>query len=255
MGFELEGGLMEVLRGLGMGRVEAQAYTVLVFRGAMTAKELSEELGIPYSKIYTVLRRAREMGLIDKTSERPARYYAKHPDVVWSIIREEYWRRLRRIEEEVLPVLREAYEAKPKPSSPISRVGILQGVNQVREKTINVLVESPGEVLIAIPFKDFLSEDILLALKSHARMKKPRILVTSEVYPLMSHLEGEGAEIRLKEDMFGGGIVASQVVLLLKYGGTYVGIWSDYDFFTHVARVYFEHLWSTAKHTIGITKG
>lgn len=245
MKLEMFGKMVNILKLMGVGTLETKIYLELIIKGSMTARELSESLKIPYSKIYSYIVRAQKMGLIDKSAERPAKYYAKHPDLVWNSFKRESMRELEKFEEEVMPILREAYEAKPKISSPASRVVILQGINQVRDKALQVLMGDSDEVLVAIPSIDFLSEELLYTLKSISMSKSLKVLVDLQTYKAISKLKSVNLEVKVKKEMFGGGVVSSQVLLLIKYGGTYIGLWSDYAFFTEVARVYFNYLWTT----------
>jgi len=244
---EYIGELKSFFRILGFKSVDVKVYLTLLANGPLTAEELSRKSGIPYSKVYSVIRRLESKGIIEKDEGRPYRVYPKPPDVVWNIVKNAINSKIEGFEDKVLPILRNMYVYHRPVISPYKRVGIVEGLDNIISKALEVLVETPPPILIALPFKDMLRPSIVEALKVYSRAKKPKILISPEILEVKELLSLEGAEIRVKRDMFGGGIVGSQVLLLLRYGNSYVGLWSDYDFFIQVARVYFEHLWSNSE--------
>jgi len=247
--------ILDTLRAIGLGRKEVDVYLALVFSGPLNAREVAERAKIQYPKIYTILKKLEKLGFIEKDNSRPALYYAKHPDTVWAYVKEACRRKIDRIEKELLPILREAYRSEVRTLSPFRRVGVLQGINDVKTKLVEVLAESQGEILVALPFKNILSDEVVGLLKAKARVGKLRALISEDLTEVFKEVLSEGGEVRVKDKMFGGGVVGSHVVLLLiRYGGSYIGIWSDHDFFIHIARVYFQHLWDDSKPLIGITK-
>lgn len=69
--------LARVLALLGIGRREIDIYLALVEKGPLTARELSDQLGIPYTKIYAYLDKLRNHGLISpERAVRPAKFRA-----------------------------------------------------------------------------------------------------------------------------------------------------------------------------------
>jgi sugar-specific transcriptional regulator TrmB len=56
--------LSRVLVLLGVGKREIDIYLALVEKGPLTARELSDQLGIPYTKIYAHLDKLGSLGLI-----------------------------------------------------------------------------------------------------------------------------------------------------------------------------------------------
>ncbi|MEM1807610.1 MAG: helix-turn-helix domain-containing protein, partial [Pyrobaculum sp.] len=66
-----------VLNNLGIGSKEVNIYITLVEKGALTARELSEILKIPYTKIYIYLKKLENIGLVEiDTRERPVKFRA-----------------------------------------------------------------------------------------------------------------------------------------------------------------------------------
>jgi Predicted transcriptional regulators len=72
--------LTRVLAILGIGKREVDIYLALVEKGPLTARELSDKLGIPYTKIYVYLDKLERLGLITpERTTRPARFIAAPP--------------------------------------------------------------------------------------------------------------------------------------------------------------------------------
>lgn len=75
---------IQVLKGIGLTMYEAQAYVTLTSLIQATASEISEESGIPRSKIYDVLKGLTNKNFIDVEDGRPLTYNVKSPVEVLS---------------------------------------------------------------------------------------------------------------------------------------------------------------------------
>ncbi len=72
---------MADLRDVGLSEYEASVYRTLLETGATTAKELSEESGVPMGRIYDVLGDIEEKELVrSQTAGRPKKYAAVEPE-------------------------------------------------------------------------------------------------------------------------------------------------------------------------------
>lgn len=72
---------MADLRDVGLSEYEASVYRTLLKTGATTAKELSEESGVPMGRIYDVLGDAEEKDIVrSQTAGRPKKYVAVEPE-------------------------------------------------------------------------------------------------------------------------------------------------------------------------------
>jgi hypothetical protein len=54
-------------------------------------------------------------------------------------------------------------------------------------------------------------------------------------------------DVRIVQEMFGGGAIGTAVTIFVKYGGEVTGLYSNDKFLSEVARTYFDHLWRRAK--------
>lgn len=67
---------------LGLNEYQGKALACLIDRGDLTAQEVSEESGVPYSKVYSVLKSLSSMGLLIATGKRPKRYVSRSEEEV-----------------------------------------------------------------------------------------------------------------------------------------------------------------------------
>ncbi|MDP6627176.1 MAG: helix-turn-helix domain-containing protein [Methanopyri archaeon] len=72
--------VMGALALLGLSEYEAKAYEALVRLGEAKPSAVTRESGIPQSKVYDVLNRLVDAGLVRVIPERPKRYVALPPD-------------------------------------------------------------------------------------------------------------------------------------------------------------------------------
>lgn len=86
------------LRRIGLSRYEARAYLALLVMGELTPRDLSEITGIPYTKVYEVLKRLESKGWVRRVSDKPLVFAAQKPEEVIVTIREEFEAKLRRAE-------------------------------------------------------------------------------------------------------------------------------------------------------------
>ena len=68
------------LEKVGLTSYEIKTFVSLLKNGELTASELSEKSGVPYSKIYEILSMLVEKGWIGSDKSRPTRYFAKSPN-------------------------------------------------------------------------------------------------------------------------------------------------------------------------------
>ncbi len=70
---------IKILKGIGLTLYEAQAYVTLTSLISATAVEVSENSGIPRSKIYDVLKKLNQKNFIEIEDGRPLTYNVKSP--------------------------------------------------------------------------------------------------------------------------------------------------------------------------------
>jgi len=67
------------LEKIGLTSYEIKTFSALLKTGELTASDLSQKSGVPYSKIYEVLGTLEEKSWISSDDSRPTKYFAKSP--------------------------------------------------------------------------------------------------------------------------------------------------------------------------------
>jgi len=65
------------LEKIGFTSYEIKSFSALLRSGEMTASDISQKSGVPYSKIYEVLGSLEEKGWIGSDDSRPTKYFCK----------------------------------------------------------------------------------------------------------------------------------------------------------------------------------
>ena len=68
----------KALEKIGLTSYEIKTYSSLLKTGPITASDLSQKSGVPYSKIYEVLGTLEEKGWIGSDDSRPTQYFQNH---------------------------------------------------------------------------------------------------------------------------------------------------------------------------------
>jgi sugar-specific transcriptional regulator TrmB len=242
------------LQEFGLTDYEIRSYTSLLEIGPATANELSEASAVPYSKIYEVLGSLEKKGWIEMEHGRPSKYYPKPPSVAMEIARSQREDALKTSESFVLEELQPIYEKKGVRERP--DIWIVRGNFNVLAKIRETIGHVQKEILAAVPtIPEQVAEMLLPLVKSIVErgvkvqlmtMKKP----TTDAMIKLSKL----CDVRTREQMFGGGIIADgrEVILLLGQEGeeaVSLAIWSDHIGLAKFAKNYFEYLWADSTFT------
>lgn len=236
------------LQQLGLTDYEIRSYTSLLEIGPATASELSEASGVPYSKVYEVLGSLEKKGWIEMEHGRPSKYYPKPPSVAMDIARSQLETAFKTNETLVLGELQPLYEKKGVRERP--DIWIVRGDLNVLAKVRETVEHVQKEILAAVPaLPDSVADALTPLVKTIVERGVKVQLMTmkapmSETMTKLSKL----CEVRVREQMFGGGIIADshEVILLLGQEGDEaisLGIWSDH-IGLKFAKNYFEYLWA-----------
>ena len=240
------------LQEFGLTDYEIRSYTSLLEIGPATANELSKASDVPYSKIYEVLGSLEKKGWVEMEHGRPSKYYPKPPSVATEIARSHLENSLKTNETLILGELQPLYEKKGVRERP--DIWIVRGDFNVLARIRETLEHVQKEILASVPtIPDSVAEMLVPLVKSIAErgvkvqlmtMKQP----TSEIMVKLASL----CEVRTREQMFGGGIIADgrEVILLLGQEGEEangLAIWSDHVGLAKFAKNYFEYLWSDSE--------
>jgi sugar-specific transcriptional regulator TrmB len=244
------------LQEFGLTDYEIRSYTSLLEIGPATASELSEASDVPYSKIYEILGSLEKKGWIESEHGRPSKYYPKPPSLAMEITKSQLETKLKTNEALVLDELQPLYEKKGVREHP--DIWIVRGNFNVLARIRETIEHVQKEILAAVPaIPDQVAEMLIPLVKSiTAKGVKVQIMTMknspSETMTKLSNV----CEVRVREQMFGGGVIADgrEVILLLGQEGDEaisLAIWSDHIGLSKFAKNYFEYLWADARPTKG----
>ena len=235
------------LQEFGLTDYEIRSYTSLLEIGPATASELSESSSVPYSKIYEVLGSLEKKGWIESEHGRPSKYYPKPPSVAMEITRSHLENSLRTNEALILEELQPLYEKKGVREHP--DIWIVRGNLNVLAKIRETVEHVQKEILASVPLLPDTVAEMLIPLVRSVAEKGVKIRIMTmqgRASETMSKLTTY-CEIRAREQMFGGGIIADgkEVILLLgqEEEAVNLAIWSDHVGLAGLAKSYFEFLW------------
>ncbi len=228
---------------------EIQAYTVLLEKGSLNANKISKEAGIPSSKIYEVLGGLEKKGWIEKEQGRPILYYPKPPIEAIETTKLRIVNLLKTSEEKILEDLQAIYERKENREKP--DIWIVRGEFNILARIREICSRAREGLLIAIP--DIINIPLNVFEPSFDKIKQRgisvNILLTRTTDPLLVVILKKWGQVRLKNQMFGGGVISDSKEVLLILGGekdshSPLAIWSNHISLVKFARNYFEYLWN-----------
>ncbi len=237
------------LREMGLNAYEIDSYLVLLDCGQMTAMEISQQANVPYSKMYEVLNSLKDKGWIKSSETRPFKYYPVPPLEAARTTKlrlEDKYMRWENIVAETLQPLYEKRELVERPD-----MLILRGQQQVLSKLEEILKKASIEIVVAAP--EFAKPVIALAEPLLAGGLKKSVKVKlmaagkKEDWLFLKRFAGLG-ELRIRDHMFGGGVIADgkEAMLFLGEDKPTLVIWSNHVGLVGFAREYFQFLWDTS---------
>ena len=246
------------MESLGLINYEIRVYTSLLFASSNTASEISKKSGVPYSKIYDVLNSLYVRGWIYSDNQRPQNFFPKSPSNAVEAMMIEMENNLRSNKNVIINELMPIYEKtglKEKPD-----IWVVSGLYNIAIKVTEIIQSTKEELLIAIPkIPENVVKSIQPVLRELAEKGVKIIILASDetnndTVKAMSRV----AEVRLKNDMFGGGVIGDSrhVLILLGEGkndptttSSYdtIAIWAEHTGLASFAKDYFHYLWQDAK--------
>ncbi|UCE96818.1 MAG: TrmB family transcriptional regulator [Candidatus Bathyarchaeota archaeon] len=243
-------GAKKVLRELGLTAYETAVYLSLVKSGVMTASEVSESAGVPFSKVYEVLNRLDRKGWVDIEHGRPSRYFAKSPAEAFEATRHKLDRKIQNWERVVAEELQPHYEKRELREKP--DIWILRGETGVLTKLQEMLGKARNQVMIAAPlFVRDLAEKAIPLLAS-LRLNDTKVLIMVAGKPRDWRLEKlmSVVEVRGRDNLFGGGVIVDGEEALLFLGEEdkpSLVVWSNHVGLVKFAKDYFQYLWNSSR--------
>jgi sugar-specific transcriptional regulator TrmB len=237
------------LREIGLNAYEIDTYLALVEGGEMTAMEISQEAKVPYSKIYEVLNSLKEKGWIKSTETRPFKYYPVPPLEATRFTKLRLEDKYLNWENTIADTLQPLYEKREIVERP--DMLILRGQQAVLGKLEEVLTKASKEIVIAAP--EFAKPVIALAEPLLGSGLKKTVSVKlmaagkKEDWLFIKKCSGLN-ELRIRDHMFGGGVIADgkEAMLFLGEDKPNLVIWSNHVGLVGFAREYFQFLWDSS---------
>ncbi len=240
------------LKDFGLTEYEVKAYASLVESGPMAASQLSNTASIPYSKIYEILGNLERKGWVETEQSRPSKHYPKAPVVALESSRLRVENTLKSSQNDALEELQPLFEKKGVQEKP--DIWIVRGRDNILDKIKEVVGRTRRELLVAMPVA---ADSIiglaapLLGLMRDGGVKVSVLIPGGTSKEGLRKLRGL-ADVRVREQMFGGGIISdgSRIVLLLgeePEKGLTLAISSDHVGLVKFGKSYFEYLWESSK--------
>jgi sugar-specific transcriptional regulator TrmB len=242
------------LEKIGMTSYEIRTYSSLLKAGELTASDLSQKSGVPYSKIYEVLGSLEEKGWIGSDDSRPTKYFAKSPATALEATKQKAAADFKENETVILRELVPLYEKSGVSERP--DIWVLSGIMNIASKILEMVENCRSEVLIAIPkASDALVKQALPKLRQlHDRGVSITILMSAEMEKEYLKAISRVASVKVKKGLFGGGIISDKRYVVILLGplnadteSEAVAIWADHAGLAGFAREYFEYLLKDAK--------
>ena len=238
----------ETLHEMGLNAYEIDAYTALLESGQMTAMVISREAKVPYSKIYEVLNSLKGKGWIKSSESRPFQYYPVSPLEATAFTKQRLEDKYQGWEQTVAEALQPLYEKRELVERP--DILILHGQQAVVAKLEEVLKKANKEIMIAAPVfaKPIIAsaDQLLAGLKKTVNVKL-MAAGKSDDWKALKKVAGL-TELRVREHMFGGGVIADgkEAMLFLGEEKPSLVIWSNHMGLVRFAREYFQFLWDSS---------
>jgi len=240
---------------VGLTSYEIRTFTALLKAGELTASDLSQKSGVPYSKIYEVLGTLEGKGWVGSNDTRPTKYFAKSPATALETIKQKIESEFKENQNIILKELIPLYEKSGTSERP--DIWVLSGAVNIASKVLDVVESCKNEVMIALPKA---GEDLIKQSMPKLRLLKDKgvqitILASDNMNKDSLKAISRVATVKVKKGLFGGGIISDKryVVILLgpeigdPSSSDIVAIWADHTGLAGFAREYFEYLLKDSK--------
>jgi sugar-specific transcriptional regulator TrmB len=240
---------------IGLTSYEIRTFTALLKAGEITASELSQKSGVPYSKIYEVLGTLEEKGWAGSDDSRPTKYFAKSPSTALDTTKQKKEQDFKENQNIILNELIPLYEKSGTSERP--DIWVLSGTVNIASKVLEMVELCKNEVLIAIPkaSEDLVKQALPKLRLLHDKGVNVTILTSDNLDKESLKAITRVAKVKVKKGLFGGGIISDKryVVILLgpevsdSTSADMVAIWADHAGLAGFAREYFEYLLKDSK--------
>ncbi len=243
------------LEKIGLTSYEIKTFSALLKTGELTASDLSQKSGVPYSKIYEVLGTLEEKSWIGSDDSRPTKYFAKSPSTGLDTTKQKMENDFLQNQNIILNELVPLYEKSGISEKP--DIWVLSGAINITAKILEMVDTCRNEVMIAIPEAgEELVRQALPKLRSlHDKGVDITILTSDKIDEESVRAIKRVATVKIKGGLFGGGIISDKKYVVILLGpetsgdgsSDIVAIWADHAGLAGFARQYFEYLLKDSK--------
>jgi len=239
----------KVLRELGLTDYETRSYLALLERGVLTASQVSENAQVPYSKVYETLTSLERKGWIETEHGRPTRYYPKAPSEALAAMKLQLEDKVKTWEKTIVGELEPFYERREMREKP--DLWILRGEFNTLAKLKEMLEKTKNELMIAAPILPKTLADAVTPMLRRLQNSNVKVffMVSKEAKDWNPQKIADLAEVRVRDHMFGGGVIADgkEAMLFLGEDKPTLVIWSNHLGLVQFAKEYFRYLWESSK--------
>ncbi len=240
----------KALEQIGLTGYEIRTYVALLKSGELTAQDLSQKSGVPYSKIYEVLGTLEEKRWIGSDNSRPTRYIAKSPSTGLETTKLKIDADFSDNNSIITSELSPLYEKSGTSEKP--DIWFLSGAINIAAKILEMVETCRNEVLITVPEagEELIKQALPKLRLLHDKGVGITILTSDKMGKESLKTLSRVASVKVKKGLYGGGIISDRryVVILLgpemgeSSSADTVAIWADHAGLAGFAREYFEYL-------------
>jgi len=241
----------KVLLELGLTDYETRVYLALLEKGVLTANQVSKHSGVPYSKVYETLTSLEGKGWIDTEHGRPSRYYPKAPSEALAAMKLQLEDKVQTWEKTIVNELEPFYERREIREKP--DLWILRGELNTVAKLKEMVEKTKNELMIAAPTLPKTLADAFtpILMQLHNTNVKVFFMISRKAKDWNLQKIADMAEVRVRDHMFGGGVIADgrEAMLFLGEDKPTLVIWSNHLGLVQFAKEYFQYLWESSETT------
>jgi len=239
----------KVLQELGLTDYETRVYLALLEKGVLTANQVSKHSSVPYSKIYETLTSLEEKGWIETEHGRPSRYYPKAPSEALAAMKLQLEDKVKTWEKTIVSELEPFYERREIREKP--DLWILRGEFNTLAKLKEMVEKTKNELMVAAPVLPKTLTDAVTPLLMQLQNANVKVffMVSRKAKDLNLQKIAHVAEVRVRDHMFGGGVIADgkEAMLFLGEDKPTLVIWSNHLGLVQFAKEYFQYLWQSSE--------
>ena len=240
--------LESIFRNLGFSTYDIRVYLQVAESGYTTAYEINKRANVPYPKVYESLKRLISRGWVKVEKGRPSRYFPADPEEVLNREKDRLNEQFNSLKSTFEENIRPVYEKRGIKEK--SDVLLVRGTRNVLSGILSVIKPTKAELKIALPFlpSDYSEFGPISGMINRLNEVQVKILTSRESYGMIKKFL-PGSEIRVRDTMFGGGIISDSKMVALIFSdeenrSNYMAIVSDHPYLALIADSYFEYLWS-----------